>query len=314
MEAEFLVTGGAGFIGSNLVKMLVAQGRKVRIYDNFSTGLPENLATVYREIDIHEGDVRDPLFLTPAMQGIRYVLHLAAIPSVVRSVEDPMATNDVNITGTLNLLQLAREAHVERVVFTSSSSVYGNSEELPKHESMKPDPLSPYALSKLTGEHYCRMFFDLYGLKTFSLRYFNVFGPQQNPKSDYAAVIPLFIDALRHDQAPTVHGDGGQTRDFTYVDDVASANIAACTAPEEAAGGIYNIARGDRITIRELALKIAALLGKDIEPLHGPERAGDVRDSQADPTAALTKLKWEPKVDLDKGLERTVDWFKKHAK
>ena len=314
MDAEFLVTGGAGFIGSNLVKILVQQGRRVRIYDNFSTGLPENLASVYRHIDIHEGDVRDPLFLAPALQGVRYVLHFAAIPSVVRSVEDPMATNNANITGTLNLLQLAREAGVERVVFSSSSSVYGNSEVLPKHEGMKPEPLSPYALSKLAGEHYCRMFYELYGLKTFALRYFNVFGPQQNPKSDYAAVIPLFIDALRHDRAPTVHGDGGQTRDFTYVEDVAAANIAACTAPEEAAGGVYNVARGDRISIRDLALKIGAALGKNIEPVHGPERPGDVRDSQADATAARTQLKWAPTVDLDEGLRRTVEWFNQHAK
>ena len=313
MAHEFLVTGGGGFIGSNLVHTLVASGRSVRVLDNFSTGLRTNLSSISSKIDLVDGDLCRDEVLKKAVQGVRYILHFAAIPSVIRSVEDPLPTNNVNVTGTLNLLVAARDAGVERVVFSSSSSVYGNTATLPKREGMLPEPLSPYALSKLAGEHYCRMFRDLYGLRTFSLRYFNVFGPRQNPKSDYAAVIPLFVDALMHDRAPVIFGDGEQTRDFTYVDDVVAANLCCCTAPDSAAGGVYNVAWGRRTSVNELARTIAAVLGKKIEPVHKPARAGDVRDSQADSTRARELLGWKPSVTFEEGLKRTVEWFRAGA-
>jgi len=216
----------------------------------------------------------------------------------------------VNISGTLNLLLAARDAGVKRVVFSSSSSVYGDTPVLPKQEDMKPSPLSPYALHKLAGEHYCRMFHSLYGLKTYSLRYFNVFGPRQNPKSQYAAVIPLFIQAILNDRAPVIHGDGGQTRDFTFVEDIISANLACCQAPDSAAGGVFNVAWGNRISVKELALTIARLIGKSIVPIHEPSRPGDVRDSQADSTRARQILGWEPRVSFDEGLTRTIEWYR----
>ncbi len=309
-DSEFLVTGGAGFIGSNIVHTILGQGRSVRVLDNFSTGRRENLADVLDRCDVVEGDLRETKSVKRAVAGVRYVLHLAALPSVARSVEDPATTNDANITGTLNLLLAARDARVERFVFSSSSSVYGNTPTLPKREDMLPEPLSPYALSKLAGEHYLRMFHSLYGLKTFSLRYFNVFGPRQNPKSDYAAVIPLFVDAFAHDRAPQIHGDGEQTRDFTFVADVVAANLACCAAPESAAGGVYNVAWGRRTSINELATTIAKLLGKDIKPVHSAPRAGDVRDSQADSTRARERLGWKPSVTFEDGLKRTVEWFR----
>ena len=220
-----------------------------------------------------------------------------------------MTTHEVNATGTLRVLIAAREAGVERVVFSSSSSVYGNTPVLPKQEDMTPTPLSPYALSKLSGEHHARLFHALFGLRTYSLRYFNVFGPRQNPKSQYAAVIPLFVDALRAGQAPTIYGDGEQTRDFTYVDDVIAANLACCTAPDAAAGGVFNVAWGNRISVKELARRISQLLGREIPPVHQAPRAGDVRDSQADATRAHTLLGWQPRVPFADGLQRTVEWF-----
>lgn len=305
----YLVTGGAGFIGSNVVHKLLADGQQVRVLDNFFSGRRENLADVADRIDLIEGDLRNRNDVTKAVSGVRYILHFGAIPSVIRSVEDPWSSNDVNINGTLNLLLAARDAGVERLVFSSSSSVYGDTPVLPKQEDMTPTPLSPYALHKLAGEHYCRMFFKLYGLKTCALRYFNVFGPRQNPKSDYAAVIPLFINAVLHDRSPIIHGDGGQTRDFTFVDDIVAANLACCNAPDSAVGGVYNVAWGNRISIKELALLIAEILGKKISPIHEPSRAGDVRDSQADSTRARTMLGWEPKVSFAEGIRRTIAWY-----
>ncbi len=227
----------------------------------------------------------------------------------MRSVEDPQTTHDVNVTGTLKLLLAAREAGVERVVLSSSSSVYGDTPELPKREDMLPNPLSPYALSKLTGEHYLRIFHDLYGLRTYSLRYFNVFGPRQDPASHYAAVIPLFVAALKRDAAPVIYGDGEQTRDFTYVDDVVAGNLCCMDAPDEAAGGVFNLAWGYRTSVNELAAKIAALMGKDIRPVHQDPRPGDVRDSQADSTRAREQLGWAANVPFEDGLRRTVEWF-----
>jgi nucleoside-diphosphate-sugar epimerase len=307
----YLVTGGAGFIGSNMVHKLLADGQKVRVLDNFFSGRRENLAAVADQVELVEGDLRNPADVTRAVAGVQYILHFGAMPSVIRSVEDPLSANEVNITGTLNLLLAARDAGVERVVFSSSSSVYGDTPVLPKQEDMTPTPLSPYALHKLAGEHYCRMFFKLYGLKTFSLRYFNVFGPRQNPKSDYAAVIPLFINAVLNDRAPVLHGDGGQTRDFTYVDDIVAANLACCRAPESAVGGVYNVAWGNRISIKELALLIAEILGKNIVPKHEPARAGDVRDSQADSSRAREMLGWEPKITFEEGIRRTIAWYQR---
>ncbi len=307
--ADCLVTGGAGFIGSNLTRALLNGGHSVRILDNFSTGRRENLEDIKSRIDVHVGDLRDPDALFDAVLGVRYIFHVGALPSVARSVEDPLTTHDVNVTGTLNLLLAAREAGVERVVFSSSSSVYGDTEELPKHEEMGPCPLSPYALSKLAGEHYLRLFFSLYGLKTFSLRYFNVFGPRQDPNSQYAAVIPLFINAFRLNQAPVIYGDGEQTRDFTFIDDVVAGNLACLDAPETAAGSVYNIAWGHRTSINDLAGRIARLMNQSIEPVYAEARAGDVRDSQADSTRAREQLGWQPAVAFDEGLQRTVDWF-----
>ena len=307
----YLVTGGAGFIGSNFVHRLAAEGRPVRVLDNFFSGRRENLSGLEDRIELIEGDLRDRATVARAVKDVRFVIHFGAMPSVIRSVEDPWSANDVNINGTLNLLLAARDAGVDRVVFSSSSSVYGNTPVLPKHEDMTPTPLSPYALHKLAGEHYLRMFHNLYGLKTYSLRYFNVFGPRQNPKSDYAAVIPLFINAVLNDRAPILHGDGGQTRDFTYVDDIVAANLACCDAPEAAAGGVYNVAWGNRISIKELALLIARILGKNIEPKHEPARAGDVRDSQADSSRAKAMIGWEPKVTFEEGLRRTIAWYQR---
>jgi nucleoside-diphosphate-sugar epimerase len=305
----YLVTGGAGFIGSNLVRRLLAEGQRVRVLDNFATGRRENLHGLERDVDVVEGDLRSDADTQRAARGARYVLHLGALGSVARSVQDPLTTNEVNITGTLRMLVAARDAGAERFVFSSSSSVYGNTPTLPKREDMTPLPLSPYALSKLAGEHYGRIFHQLYGLQTYSLRYFNVFGPRQNPKSQYAAVIPLFVDAYRHDRAPVIHGDGGQTRDFTFVEDVISANLCCCRAPSEAAGGVFNVAWGHRVSILQLAQQIGELLGKRIAPLHEPPRAGDVRDSQADATRARTLLGWAPAVPFAEGLRRTVAWF-----
>jgi nucleoside-diphosphate-sugar epimerase len=307
----YLVTGGGGFIGSNVVHHLLGRGEKVRVLDNFDTGRRENLAGIESKIDLIVGDLRDRETVRRAVTGVKFILHFGALPSVIRSVEDPWSANDVNINGTLNILLAARDAGVDRFVLSSSSSVYGDTPVLPKHEDMIPTPLSPYALHKLAGEHYCRMFLKLYGLKTYCLRYFNVFGPRQNPKSDYAAVIPLFINALMHDKAPVLHGDGGQTRDFTYVDDIIAANLACCTAPESAAGGVFNVAWGNRISIKELALTIAKILGKNIVPIHEPPRAGDVRDSQADSTRANKILNWTPKVTFEEGLSRTIDWYRR---
>ena len=309
--ADYLVTGGAGFIGSNLVHTLHARGDSVRVLDNLTTGLPQNLADIRSDIDLVEGDFRDRATVDAAMKGVKRVIHIGALPSVSRSVEDPGESNAVNITGTLNLLESARDAGVERFVFSSSSSVYGNTPTLPKEESMTPSPLSPYALQKLAGEHYCRIFHELYGLNTYALRYFNVFGPRQNPASQYAAVLPLFISAGLRGEAPVIHGDGGQTRDFTYVEDVVRANLCCCEASEDAAGGAYNVAWGNRLSVLDLATLILKQLGRsDIEPVHVESRAGDVRDSQADNTRARTLLGWDPQVTFEEGLARTIEWYK----
>jgi nucleoside-diphosphate-sugar epimerase len=309
---EFLVTGGAGFIGSNLVHRLVREGRSVRILDTFATGRRQNLVGLESKIDVRETDLRDAAGVRDAVKGCRFVIHFGALPSVQRSVEDPLTSNEVNITGTLNLLLAARDEKVERFVFSSSSSVYGDTPTLPKHEGMLPQPLSPYALSKLAGEHYCRMFRQLYGLPTYSLRYFNVFGPRQNPKSQYAAVIPLFINALLRREPCTLNGDGKQTRDFTFVDDIVEANLCCTRAPESAAGEAYNVAWGNRASLLELIATLEKIIGVKVPSVHGPARAGDVRDSQADSTLAKKFLGWEPRISFEEGLRRTVAWLREH--
>lgn len=303
--AKYLVTGGAGFIGSHLVEELLRRGESVRVADNFSSGRREN---VPQGVDVLEGDIADEAFAARAVTGCDYVLHQAAIPSVPRSVAEPLATNRANVDGTLAVLVAARDAGVKRLVFAGSSSVYGNSTVLPKREDMRPAPMTPYALQKLAAEQYCQMFSDLYGLETVTTRYFNVFGPRQQPGSPYSGVISLFIEALANGQAPTILGDGRQTRDFTYVGDVVRGVLAAATTPG-VSGEVFNVAVGGRVSLLELVGTLQRLLGADVEPVLGPPREGDVRDSQADIVKARQKLKFEPQVSLEDGLRETVKWY-----
>jgi len=306
--AKYLVTGAAGFIGSNIVEELVRRGEEVRALDNLSTGRISNLDRVMSSIQFIRGDVTDEATLAQAVGGVDYVLHQAALPSVPRSVQEPLASHEANATGTLKLLIAARDAGVKRVVYASSSSVYGNSPTLPKQESMPTDPLSPYAVNKLAGEQYCKVFWLVYSLPTVALRYFNVFGPRQDPKSQYAAVIPAFITAMLEGKRPKIYGDGRQSRDFTYVSNVVSANLLACER-EEAVGSALNIACGKRITLLELVDKINDLLGTKLEPIFEPERPGDVKHSLADISQAEGKLGYKTQVHLQEGLARTIDYM-----
>lgn len=305
----YLVTGGAGFIGSHLVTELLRRGHRVRVLDNLATGRLENLQPVINDIELHQADIRDTDALAVAMRGVDVALHQAALASVQRSVNDPLLTNEVNVTGTLNLLQAARAAEVRRVVFASSSSVYGDSPTLPKVETMPVEPLSPYAVSKLAGERYCLVWSLVYGLPTIALRYFNVFGPRQDPTSDYAAVIPRFATALLAGRAPTIYGDGLQSRDFTYIANVVDANLCAAEAAP-AISGYYNVAAGDRISLLDLVDRLNRLIGSSIAPIHAEARPGDVRHSQAGIDAIGQALGWEPSIGFDEGLRRTVDSFR----
>ncbi len=306
----YLVTGGAGFIGSNIVHALVARGETVRVLDNFSTGSWANLAEVRDRIEVIEGDVRDPSVLQRALAGVEYVSHQAALRSVPRSVDDPLSTDAVNTHGTLQLLVAARAAGtVKRVVYASSSSVYGDSPALPKEEDQTPAPISPYAVSKLAGEYYCRTFTRLYGLETVSLRYFNVFGPRQSPESKYAAVVPLFIRAALRGEPLVVHGDGEQSRDFTYIDNVVQANLLACTQPN-VGGEVFNVACNERHSVLEIAHTVARLVGKPIKIEHTPPRAGDVRHTQASIAKAQRLLGYQPAVGFEEGMRRTVAWLR----
>lgn len=307
---EFLVTGGAGFIGSNIVEHLVRGGRPVRVFDNFSSGRRENLAGVADQVEVVAGDLRDVEAVRRAATGVRHVLHLGAMPSVPGSVEEPAVTHDVNVTGTLNVLLAARDAGVKRVVFSSSSSIYGDTAELPTTEACPPAPLSPYAVHKLAGELYCRIFWKLYGLETVSLRYFNVFGPRQDPRSQYAAVIPRFITAVLKNEPPTIFGDGGQTRDFCHVDNIIAANLAACEAPVSALGESFNIAGGRRTSLLELVEVVNGVCGRTIAPRHEPSRAGDIRDSGADIGRAADALNWTPQISFPAGIEKAVAWYR----
>ncbi|MFN4258898.1 MAG: SDR family oxidoreductase [Gemmataceae bacterium] len=304
-----LVTGGAGFIGSHLVDALLEQGHTVRVLDNFSTGSRENLAHVQDQIELLVGDLLDTDLLRDAVRDVRWVFHQAALASVPRSVADPLATHQACATGTLNLLLAARDAGVRRIIYAASSSAYGNSAKLPKQETDPTLPLSPYAVAKLAGEQYCAAFTEVYGLETVRLRYFNVFGPRQSPFSQYAAVIPRFLDALLHGRRPVIYGDGQQARDFTYVAEVVRANLLAAAAPSQVAGQVYNIACGRRTSLLDLVHMMNDLLGTHIPPRHEPPRPGDVRHSQADITRAQTDLGYQPRADLHAGLRQCVAYL-----
>jgi len=305
-----LVTGGAGFIGSHLVERLLAQGAEVCVFDNLSSGRPENLDGLGALIV--EGDVRDAAGVRSAVRGMDAVFHLAALCSVARSIEDPVGTHAVNTTGTVAVLDACRQAGVRRVVFASSSSIYGDSPELPKREDMLPAPLSPYAASKMAGEHWCRMYRQAYGLETVCLRFFNVFGPRQDPASDYAAVIPRFIRAALRGERPILYGDGSQTRDFIYAADVARALHLAATAPG-AAGAVLNIAGGERRSLRDLLAALEGILGRSLSPEVRAARPGDVQHSVASTAEAQRVLGYAPSVSFADGLERTVDWYDRAA-
>jgi len=311
---RYLVTGGAGFIGSNLTRALLSDGHRVRVLDNFLTGKRENLAGLVEDhgdaFELMEGDIRDPAATRKAAEGIDYVLHQGALPSVPRSVADPALSNEINVAGTVNVLVASRDAGVRRVVFAASSSAYGDTPELPKRESMTPNPKSPYAAQKLAGEHYMRIFHEVYGLETVSLRYFNVFGPRQDPQSMYAAVIPRFITCVMRGEPPTVYGDGRQTRDFTYIDNVIQANLAACAASKAACGGVFNIACGERVSLLDILEIVYGLVGRRVEPRFEPSRPGDVRDSLAEISRAREILGYDPRVTFREGLRTTFDWFR----
>ncbi len=307
-----LVTGGAGFIGANLVARLLEEGLPVRVLDNFATGRRDNLAPWGDAVELIEGDVRDAGAVARAAAGVEVVYHQAALGSVPRSIEDPATSNAVNVDGTLNVLLAAREAGA-RVVFASSSSIYGPTETLPKRETMPPNPVSPYAVSKYAAERYCQLYHAHYGLPTVCLRYFNVFGPRQDPDSPYAAVVPLFVSALLDGRAPTVFGDGTQSRDFTYIDNAVEANRLAARAPEAAWGQTFNVGCGARITLNDLYRAIAAEVGSAIEPDYAPPRAGDVAHSLAAIEQARERLGYRPEVDVAEGVRRTVAWYRQRA-
>jgi len=305
---RFAVTGGAGFIGSNIVIELIKNDNKVVVIDNLLSGKFNNLSGVMDQIRFVEGDIQDLDLLKREFIDIDYVLHQAALPSVPRSVDDPIASNQNNVDGTLNVLVAARDAGVKRVVYAASSSAYGNSPSLTKKEDMKPDTLSPYAITKLVGEQYCKVFYELYGLETVSLRYFNVFGPHQDPNSQYAAVIPKFITAMLNDESPVIFGDGEQSRDFTYIQNNVDANLLACEVAG-AAGKMFNIASGKRITLNQLIATLNEIIGKNLEPIYTKPRSGDIMHSLADITLAREILGYKPRYGFEDGLKKTVEWF-----
>ncbi len=308
---KFLVTGGAGFIGSNICKELVSQGCFVRVVDNLLTGKKTNLASVLERIDFIEADVGDEQVARAAVKGIDVVLHQAALPSVPRSVDDPAATHRHCVDATFTLLLAARDLGVKRFVYAASSAAYGDTPTLPKVESMLPRPLSPYAVGKLAGEYYCCVFYGVFGLETISLRYFNVFGPHQDPTSQYAAAIPAFVTAVLKDESPTVYGDGEQSRDFTYVDNVVEANLLAARA-EHTAGEVVNIACGQAVTVNAIIEKVNGLLGKSIRPRYTDPRPGDVKHSLADIALAKKLIGYEPKVPFELGLQKAIDWYREN--
>jgi nucleoside-diphosphate-sugar epimerase len=310
--AQFLVTGGAGFIGSHIIDELLLRGETVRVLDNLATGKRENLEHCLERIDFIEGDIRDLETCRGACAEVDYVLHQAALGSVPRSMEDPLTSHDVNVTGTLKMLIAARDAGVKRFVYAASSSTYGDHTALPKVEDRIGNPLSPYAVTKYADELYARVFGRCYGLETVGLRYFNVFGPRQDPFSQYAAVIPLFVSALLRGEAPTINGDGEQTRDFTYVGNAVAANLLACAASAEVAGEVFNIACNERTSLNSLYRRLQEMLGSEIEPIYGPPRAGDVRDSLADIGKGGRLLGYKGELKFDEGLRRSIEWYREN--
>ena len=309
--ALYLITGIGGFIGSSLARALLARGEQVRGVDNFSTGKPDNIAEILNRIDFREADIVDLDAMHNACSGVDFVLHQAAIPSVPKSVKDPLASNRANIDGTVNLLVAARDAKVKRVVYAASSSAYGDTPTLPKHEAMPPDPISPYAVAKLASERYMISFYRCYGLETVCLRYFNVFGPRQDPSSQYSGVLARFIALMLRGEQPTIFGDGEQSRDFTYIDNVVEANLLACqAAAQQTAGQVFNIATGRRITLNETFRILQGITAYSGQPQYGRLREGDIKHSLADVTKAQAGLGYKPSVDFEEGLRRTVEWYR----
>jgi UDP-glucose 4-epimerase len=309
--ATYLITGIAGFIGSSLARAVLAQGDKVRGIDNLSTGKTANLTEILDRIDFRQADLLDSKATQTACEGADYVLHQAAIPSVPRSVLDPLESNRANVDATVQLLVAARDAKVKRVIYAASSSAYGDTPTLPKREDMVPNPLSPYAVAKLAGEYYMTAFWRCYGLETVSLRYFNIFGPRQDPSSPYSGVLAKFITQMLKGEPPTILGDGTQSRDFTYIDNAVEANLLACRAPaSEVAGRVFNVATGTRVDLDETFQTLRQLIGYKGDPQYGPERAGDVKHSLADLTRAQKCLGYQPKVDFAEGLRRTIAWYR----
>ncbi len=310
----WLVTGGAGFIGSNAVEELFKRGEKVRVLDNFSTGFKKNLAPFAKKVEIIKGDIKKMSDLRRAMKGVTFVLHFAAIRSVPKSVDDPSSSNDANITGTLNVLMAAKEAKVKRVVYSSSSSVYGDCKKFPQKENFQTNPVSPYAVAKLAGENYCVVFSKTLGLETVGLRYFNVFGPRQNPESKYSAVIPKFMESFKFNRPLEIHWDGKQSRDFTYVGDVIRANIAAALAAKSATGKYYNIAEGKTVSLLDIIRALEKETGKKPKRNFKPQRKGDVRKTWADPSRAKKEIKFVCKTSFEEGIVKTWRYFSEHYK
>jgi UDP-glucose 4-epimerase len=309
--AVYLITGIGGFIGSSLARELLKRGERVRGVDNFSTGKRENLADIVGQVDFHEADIVDVDSMKSACAGADYVLHQAAIPSVPKSVLDPIGSNRANVDGTVSVLVAARDAKVKRVIYAASSSAYGDTPTLPKHETMAPDPISPYAVAKLASEHYMISFYRCYGLETVALRYFNVFGPRQDPSSPYSGVLAKFITQMLRDEQPVIFGDGEQSRDFTYIDNVVEANLLACKAPaSQVAGKVFNVATGRRVTLNETFKLLQGLTSYSGSPIYGAERGGDIKHSLADISSAEKHLGYKPKVSFEDGLRRTVEWYR----
>src|SRR5215813_11350456 len=312
--ALYLITGAAGFIGSSLARALVERGDDVRGIDNLATGSRENLSGLLDKIDFREADILDTEAMRQACEGVDYVLHQAAIPSVPKSILDPLRSNQANVDGTVNVLVAARDAKVKRLVYAASSSAYGDTPVLPKHEDMRPNPISPYAVAKLTGEYYMTSFYRCYGLETVCLRYFNIFGPRQDPTSPYSGVLAKFITQMLRGEQPTINGDGEQSRDFTYIDNTVEANLLACTAPaQKAAGQMFNVATGRRVTLNETFKILQDLTGYKGQPKYGAVRDGDVKHSLADISRAEAGLGYKPRVDFEDGLRRTVEWYRESA-
>jgi UDP-glucose 4-epimerase len=313
--ARYLITGIAGFIGSSLARELLQRGEQVRGVDNFATGRRENLTEILGQIDFREADILDLDAMTHACAGVDYVLHQAAIPSVPKSVLDPIGSNRANVDGTVNVLVAARDAKVKRVVYAASSSAYGDTPTLPKHERMTPDPISPYAVAKLASEHYLISFYRCYGLETVALRYFNIFGPRQDPSSPYSGVLAKFITQMLGGKQPTIYGDGEQSRDFTYIDNAVDANLRACKAPAtQAAGKVFNVATGRRVTLNQTFKLLQPLTSYSGSPAYAEERGGDIKHSLADISLAEQHLGYTPKVNFEEGLRRTVEWYRSREK